>query len=422
MTNFKQYRITKRLLISLMLVLIMITGCLLAVRNQELNTLIPASGALFAGIIGLSFIITAQTIQIPYRGILSSHLLLLACLFFYSLLSSVFSDNQILSVQRVISTFSLIFIITLLVFSDRQISCTYRKIAYIFSIFGCIAAIYSLLLKTFGEIEYFSTGTFNTVQLLGVTLTQKIFGAGSLRYASFFGNPNAFGLWLIFSLTNTYYVIRLRSKRNLILWFLVLIQWIALLNTGSRAAIVGAIIALLVFWTYETKKIWRTFLFWLGGGLILLLSPFIIRIISNLRGVNEGLSDRDIAWNILLQNIADKPILGEGFGLSFESILIPAGVDFGAHNIYLSLLSEIGVVGFSLFFFFWFWGLALLFLRLPKIKNGEYRSRMVSASAIHLGLSFNQFFENSLMGFTFTTVVGIYYLSIIMRGLHDKKF
>lgn len=421
MFNLKYFQNERLTRSGFSLLIIVVMGCLLAIRNRELAPIFPASEFLFTGVVCLGGLLAFTAIRIPLRGVFFLHFFLLLCLLLCCILSALSSDNSQLSLQRALSVYFLVLVVILVVFADTRPALTYYNIAVTLMFFGSMAVLYSLTLKTMGNIAYTEKGAVNIVAIFGVEFTQKIYGAGSLRYASFFENPNAFGLWLLFSIINTYYLIRLLKVRNLLLWVTFIVQIYALFSTGSRSAIISTFIGLFFLWTYGTNKKTRIIIFWFSGTLILFFIPFLAILVGNFRGNNEGLSARGEAWSALIGSIKDQPLLGEGFGLSFEEVLIPAGVEFGAHNVYLSLASEIGIIGLIIFLFFWFWGIITMFLCLSKIENGEYRLRIVGALALVLAISFNQFFENSLMRFTFTTTISCYYLTVIVRGLHYGK-
>lgn len=125
--------------------------------------------------------------------------------------------------------------------------------------------------------------------------------------------------------------------------------------TGSRAALLASVMGwLLIFWVRgRTAKI-KTTLIALGfiGVLLLvalLYTEAVLRGFEQLlslrdrdRGIDSGATGRFEAWAATWNLFLSHPILGVGFRAHEQF----KAVEASSHNGYLSLLSEIGVVGF----------------------------------------------------------------------------
>src|SRR5690625_5512539 len=84
----------------------------------------------------------------------------------------------------------------------------------------------------------------------------------------------------------------------------------------------------------------------------LMLSPENIKYLFSLMGrESNSLSGREIAWSALLEQIKETPYFGIGYRISTEAVLEgKLEIDVSnSHNLYLSILSEVGVLGFLLF-------------------------------------------------------------------------
>ncbi|HOV22570.1 MAG TPA: O-antigen ligase family protein [Candidatus Ratteibacteria bacterium] len=183
---------------------------------------------------------------------------------------------------------------------------------------------------------------------------------GPRHYAiSTFGNPNFFaghiimpiciGISLLFSK-------EFKKPQKFLTLFFVIICFITLILTRSRAAIVGFLfgISTIFFLINKNKKIK-----WLGYIILLLISVFLSKFIYK-----EFLTNiRYYIWTGTIKLIKQKPITGWGFGqfifyyfyfrrrdyfLQSES----TPVTNHAHNEYLEMLSEIGIIGILIFFIF----------------------------------------------------------------------
>ena len=392
----------------------------LTARGADMRSAFPGAEVVYA----ITLLLAAMCILPNFRVERASQFFYQMCmgmgLFIVCMVSVIGSEFPVLALQRLFSVFFIVAVVFALVLSDRKSDFTFYRVAAFLSSFGFVAAVYSLWLKFFGGLVYSEYGLFNSARVFGFSFLQKIHGIEVLRFSSFFVNPNTFGLWLMLSIVNTLFLIRVSGNYRLVLILSLCVQAFSLLQSGSRAALVSTLLALFFLWAYGVRGsgliVSRRFLFWLSLSVLLLLFPIVISYFSSFRGGGEGLSGREVAWVVLLKSIVDRPLLGEGFGLSLEAVLAPAGLEIGAHNMYLSMASEIGLIGFLFFLFFWFFGPVRMFFELNKLIEKDRRLMVVAALALFIGLSVNQLFENSLMRFTFVTFVGVYYLAFLVKA------
>ena len=163
-------------------------------------------------------------------------------------------------------------------------------------------------------------------------------------------NPNTVGLVGMSAFLATF-AIEAILARGLLLGVLGTV----IVLTGSRAALIASVVGwLLIFWVRgRTAKI-KTTLIALGfiGVLLfvaLLYTETVIRGLEQLlslrdrdRGINSGATGRFEAWAATWNLFLSHPVLGVGFRAHEQF----KAVEASSHNGYLSLLSEIGVVGF----------------------------------------------------------------------------
>jgi O-antigen ligase len=137
----------------------------------------------------------------------------------------------------------------------------------------------------------------------------------------------------------------------------------AILATRSRAGLVAALVSLLVIGLASLQRIKPPRKRWLLGAMLpalcaaafLYLPPDnLVRRYANVFG-GEALrrEGRVLLWNETLDLIAAYPLAGCGFG-GFEPAFVrfkrsaPMVADAHAHNDYLELLAEAGLIGFAL--------------------------------------------------------------------------
>lgn len=126
----------------------------------------------------------------------------------------------------------------------------------------------------------------------------------------------------------------------------IILLILAMAITISRTGAIVAFVSLSVFYFMSVRgKLLRLGLLFATGIAGLCMLYVYVSIFSNSNRSALNFNNRDQAWYFLYQSIMENPMLGVGFGISREAILIPNGVDFGAHNFYLEHLSEVGLLG-----------------------------------------------------------------------------
>ena len=209
-----------------------------------------------------------------------------------------------------------------------------------------------------------------------------------IRVSSTLGNPVFLGAYL--STLIGLGVLTLFSQKNHRNWVLgaISISAIALIQTGSRGAIVALAVGLVVGFTayvfWARNKAWAIALFIslsLGVSGYVVIKNFGIDhpalasfwdSHSNLKRLfwTADIKDRLQIWRLTLPGIAQRPIFGWGPGnyeMLFDAHYIPEegcapqGLN-DPHNLVLELLSTKGVVGILAFLFLWATLLKSLFL------------------------------------------------------------
>ena len=131
-----------------------------------------------------------------------------------------------------------------------------------------------------------------------------------------------------------------------------------LLSTLSRAAVVG-LVAGSVFFAYYSKSLRKPLLLSLLIFLTIafaitqgkLVELFFERFTLIFSGLSEVSARRVTSWRDAYEIFLMSPLTGAGFG-SFAKIIEEGGTQLSllrVHNVYLAVLSELGLIGFSLF-------------------------------------------------------------------------
>lgn len=125
--------------------------------------------------------------------------------------------------------------------------------------------------------------------------------------------------------------------------------------TGKRAMFVLAIFSVLFYWNATTSrkmKTWTTLLT-IAVASIYLVAPFIaanfseVKVIERLNATSNDnfYSEREYLTSQAIRLGTENPVFGVGWGRFAEL----SGTDMGAHNVYLQLFAECGLVGLGLF-------------------------------------------------------------------------
>lgn len=128
--------------------------------------------------------------------------------------------------------------------------------------------------------------------------------------------------------------------------------------TGSRTAFIGLIVFMTFLLIHILKKQFRykkRLLFFIALLAILIYpnipEPTISRLMTTGTEVSEGdLNNRTIIWSSGIESYKDgNPLLGKGIGSFKEITGTYLNRSATAHNVYLSLLVELGIIGIILF-------------------------------------------------------------------------
>lgn len=187
------------------------------------------------------------------------------------------------------------------------------------------------------------------------------------RYHGLLGNPNGLGIFqvILFPLCYLFWK-QLKDQYDFskIVWVFIVVYCASLLLTGSRTALF-AILIFIVFSRLRYFSNWATILGFLslviGFEYMMSQLPQIIRYVGledymRLETLNQG-SGRDIAWIFAWQQIDDVFFAGGGFGYTEHiyqvhyEYLSRLGHQGNAHNSYLTLWLDTGLVGLILFVF-----------------------------------------------------------------------
>lgn len=214
-------------------------------------------------------------------------------------------------------------------------------------------------------------------------------------YPGFAFESNRAGLCIAPAVAITFARLLLRDKThvgNELITNIVIfvITYGSLVLIGRRAFILffpTALLLIALYVLFHKKSKWAKFIgIYVILGVVLcsfFIFDEILLILSNNSGSGIDLSKREIYWGLAFEMFHKNPLFGTGmrtYDIFYENMAHRNLAFAGAHNSYIQLLGEIGIVGVILFF-----GMVLVFLKRSikglliclKNKNTIYAQRIV---------------------------------------------
>jgi O-antigen ligase len=214
------------------------------------------------------------------------------------------------------------------------------------------AYVFGALVASIGTIYNFVTGV--TAAQLASTIPGRV-AWETYRYSFAFLNEDDLGLVLALSIPMVFYLlVSLKgSLVKLLCWLQLVAGVAAILLSGSRGPLVAAIVglAMLPLTVFRLPRWQRVASLVACFGLIACGSYLIpqstwIRIFQFGSELSEGtLTHRSVIWAAGLGAFRDHALLGVGAGAYGPTILRVVDVPYVAHNTFISILVELGVVG-----------------------------------------------------------------------------
>lgn len=282
-----------------------------------------------------------------------------------------------------------------------------RACAYLFLAFTVLACLYVVVLMHFEQLFWFSDLQIKRIKIGDISLQRPVYGR---RNSSYLGNPNLLGAFIALSLPTAYYLLSTARHRARQLGSALIILLLAytLWHTASRASTLSALFGLTVFTLllleHKSHPIKKPALIGVGLSAIALLGLFLYDKNLLLQALNEVLarkgsllSGREKAWQLLLESIRTHPLLGIGYDISQQQLLIPGGFTnpYGSHNIYLRIAAETGLIGLVGFLGLILWP---LINACRQISNGTAAQPLLLILWVSVGSTFlfHGFFEDNI--------------------------
>lgn len=153
-----------------------------------------------------------------------------------------------------------------------------------------------------------------------------------------------------------------KQKGRLLNICLIIAAYFAIFMTGKRSFILIIPVSLAIYWfifSVDRLNPRRLLVIAIAVIIFICLAGDIFSWVANILGKGQAgiqLSSRERYWEITIDMFKDNPIIGQGLN-SFDVWFNQSGIkshyfDFaGAHNSYLQVLAEMGILGFAMYFF-----------------------------------------------------------------------
>jgi len=333
------------------LIVILVGTALLSLQNPARENLVPYAPYFQLGLQIGAFLLLAPFVRIRMRSKNLTFLILFYILFLTALVSALWSSHSGLVFRRTLMVMISSSCVALLALSDPRPLATFGCLAKVLALFGAGVSLVGLLVYFLGELRTVNYGTIQVLSIGSFHLAQRVYGPlPYLRLSSLFGNPNTLASWLLITITLTMFLIFTDGRK---LWKLLFaLQLITLTLTFSRAGIFLTVLSLLLFlWFSGSRRglAWSFLCLLAITGIVFLIWPSVLEF----QRFSFDLNLRQLAWQPLWEYIRNNPFSGVGFGVSYEALLEPAGVEITAHNAFLAIWSEVGILGFVLWLCLW---------------------------------------------------------------------
>ena len=340
------------------------------------------------------------------------------------ILSLFISKTKTMSLEDFIIFFSYI-LIFFLITNNLNKKINFNSFIHLFFIISLLVSIYTI-------IQYYGIDPYlKELHSLTSTIGQKNWISNYLA--------------MIFPVIFSYFLLEQTKKNKIIYFFLLSILYLTLMTCQSRGIWISigltSIFAVYITFKFELDKIFKENKKWLFLLLITFLVITIIystdnplnksaltvpqRALSTFDKQDPSINTRLLIWKTTLKMIKDRPIFGSGIGTFKMNYLIyqaeflknnPYYIQYSgkageAHNEYLQMWAEIGIIGLGIFI-----GIILMFysLIIDYLKKNDSGKDKIIVFGLVLGITcflihclFCFPLHIPALGITFFTLVGL---------------
>lgn len=198
------------------------------------------------------------------------------------------------------------------------------------------------------------------------------------------------------------------STNKLRYYLLTIISILALIFTTKRGPLLAISLSLLITMYLCSKgSLSKKIIRLLPPAIVSLIGFLVVYIIkpslfSRFENKDNILSNRQYLWNYAWEFFKESPLIGKGWGYYSHNFSFSlSGVEvsnLNAHNTYLQLLAETGILGATIFLCLFVFGLSKIYSRLITLVNRdeECKTEIVFSFAYQVFFLIHAITENAL--------------------------
>ena len=264
-------------------------------------------------------------------------------------------------------------------------------------------------MKTIGIlmcIYAFSTILFNLNMggfLVGIAgLFRSNIATGTLKNAGFTSHYSHNGMYIALGAL-VWFAFALDSKKKK-LWLMVLLFVAALLFTQKRGPLIAVAAAIVITYFVANsgalskrlnKIIVLSIVIVAAMYIANMVFPSLFAVFERFSDSDNILTNRDYLWKYAIDMFKEKPFFGHGWGYYPNNLSLRIGTvsvsEMNAHNIYLQLLAETGIVGTLCFLIPMISNLFLSFKTIKTMKSCDSETKL-SVQPMYFSLCMQIFF------------------------------
>lgn len=177
-------------------------------------------------------------------------------------------------------------------------------------------------------------------------------------FKSIYANENYLAV-LLFSLL-FFHILSIKFSRNMerVIFFIITGMNLVLIVASSARSVLIGIIVIVIAWKIlqASRRIFKTLIYLVIVGNFLFVGTYVGLKDTGVGDILNGFSvtvfhknlfsGRPEIWQSVFQAILEKPFFGHGLGVKAYNV---AETNLTAHNMYLQILLEFGIIGFLVF-------------------------------------------------------------------------
>jgi O-antigen ligase len=193
-------------------------------------------------------------------------------------------------------------------------------------------------------------------------------------YSESSGNPNSLASQLdIAVIVAVYLAVNTKAKRRIVYWVSIPLLCFGVLLSGSRTGTIALVIAISMSLQVAWRRGWRigiSVLLMIGCAVWMIGTYVPGALVERVTDMNEGstLPLRQELWLLGMECWRTSPVTGVGAGAFVDAVVAKGSRSLVAHNTFVSILVETGIVGMGLMLAVWLL-LAQKVWQLPRMER-----------------------------------------------------